>query len=81
MGLAMVLPGTRTRGDALVEEARKAVAIVLGTAPWLVLAGLVEGFVTPAGLGLASVVGVGLTLGLVYWALVLVRGRALPRSF
>lgn len=76
MGLALILPGRRTRGQALVEEAREAVAIVLGTAPWLVLAGVVEGFVTPAGLGTASVVGVGVTLGFVYWGLVLVRGRA-----
>ena len=76
MGLAIVLPGKRTRGEALVQEARSAVAVVLGTAPWLVLAGLVEGFVTPAGLGLESVVGVGLTLGVVYWGLVLWRGRA-----
>ena len=28
--------------------------LVLGTAPWLVVAGLVEGFVTPAGIGLTS---------------------------
>jgi uncharacterized membrane protein SpoIIM required for sporulation len=76
MGLALVLPGTRTRGDALVEEARNAVAIVLGTAPWLVLAGLVEGFLTPAGLGLASVVGIGLSLGALYWGLVYIRGRS-----
>jgi len=75
MGLAIVLPGKRTRGQALVEEARQAVAIVLGTAPWLVLAGLVEGFVTPAGLGLEGVVGVGVTLGAIYWSLVIWRGR------
>lgn len=79
MGLALVLPGTRTRGEALVEEARLAVAIVLGTAPWLVLAGLVEGFVTPAGLGFGSVVGVGVSLGLVYWGLVFFRGRSEAR--
>ena len=78
MGLAMVLPGTRTRGDALVHEARRAVAIVLGTAPWLVLAGLVEGFVTPAGVGFGAVVGLGVTLGLVYWGLVFFRGRTQP---
>jgi uncharacterized membrane protein SpoIIM required for sporulation len=77
MGLAMVLPGTRTRGEALVEEARRAVAIVLGTAPWLVLAGLVEGFVTPAGVGFGAVVGLGVTLGLVYWSLVYFRGRTI----
>lgn len=75
MGLALVLPGTRTRGEALVQEARTAVAIVLGTAPWLVLAGLVEGFVTPAGLGFGAVMAVGISLGLVYWSLVFYRGR------
>jgi len=77
MGMAIVLPGKRARGQALVEEARIAVAVVLGTAPWLVLAGLVEGFLTPAGLGLAGVLGVGVTLGLIYWALVLWRGQAI----
>lgn len=76
MGMALVLPGKQTRAQALVDEARGAVAIVLGTAPWLVLAGIVEGFLTPAGLGLEAVVGFGVTLGLVYWGLVLWRGRA-----
>ena len=40
-----------------------------------VLAGLVEGFFTPAGLGVvvASIVGVGLGAG--YWALVWTLGR------
>lgn len=80
MGLALVLPGTRTRGEALVEEARQAVSIVLGTAPWLVLAGLVEGFVTPAGIGFGAVMAVGVSLGLVYWALVFLRGRPATTS-
>jgi hypothetical protein len=52
-----------------------AVEIVLGTAPWLVLAGLVEGFITPRGLGLGTVIVVGASLGAVYWGLVLWRGR------
>jgi uncharacterized membrane protein SpoIIM required for sporulation len=74
MGWALVDPGNRTRGEALRTEARAAVEIVLGTAPWLVLAGLVEGFVTPAGTGLDAVLAVGLSLGAVYWGLVLWRG-------
>ena len=45
------IPGTRTRGAALRNEARAAVEIVLGTMSWLVVAGLVEGFLTPAGAG------------------------------
>ena len=76
MGNALISPGRGRRSQALVREARAAVAIVLGTAPWLVLAGLVEGFLTPAGLGLRAVVGVGVSLGLIFWGLVLWRGRA-----
>jgi uncharacterized membrane protein SpoIIM required for sporulation len=78
MGWALVSPGHRRRGVALASEARVAVEIVLGTAPWLVLAGLVEGFVTPRGLGLGTAVAIGVTLGAVYWALVLWRGRPVP---
>ena len=49
--------------------------MLLGTAPWLVVAGLVEGFVTPAGLALPIVVIIGLGLGTLYWSLVFWRGR------
>ena len=75
MGWALVSPGHRRRGVALAAEARVAVEIVLGTAPWLVVAGLVEGFITPRGLGLAPVITIGVTLGAIYWGLVLWRGR------
>ena len=75
LGWAIVAPGRATRGESLRREARRAVAIALGTAPWLVLAGLVEGFVTPEGLGLGVVGTVGVGLGVLYWALVVWRGR------
>jgi uncharacterized membrane protein SpoIIM required for sporulation len=74
-GWALVEPGTGTRGDALRREARPALAIVLGTAPWLVVAGLVEGFVTPAGVGLTAALTVGFALAAVYWSLVVILGR------
>ena len=75
LGWALIEPGTRTRGDALVEEARATVQIALGTAPWLIVAGLVEGFVTgAASLGVAAIVGV--VLGAIFWLLVVTRGRA-----
>jgi uncharacterized membrane protein SpoIIM required for sporulation len=75
MGWALISPGHRRRGVALAAEARVAVEIVLGTAPWLVLAGLVEGFLTPRGLGLTTAVVLGFALATVYWALVVWRGR------
>jgi uncharacterized membrane protein SpoIIM required for sporulation len=81
---ALIDPGTRPRGEVLTDEARGAVQMVLGTAPWLVLAGLTEGLVTPRGLPLASALAVGLGWAVLFWSLVLLRGshsrtRALAR--
>ena len=75
MGYALVAPGPRTRSRALVEEARAAIAIILGTVPWVILAGIIEGFVTRAGFGLVPGIVLGVGVGAVYWTLVLVRGR------
>ena len=76
MGWAFVDPGRRRRGRAVIEEGRAACAIVLGTAPWLVLAGLIEGFVTPTGLGMMPAVIFGAVVGAVYWTLLVFRGRS-----
>jgi uncharacterized membrane protein SpoIIM required for sporulation len=75
MGWALVEPGTRTRTEALAAEAPRAVLLVLATAPWLVLAGLVEGFVTPHHLPLVPAVAIGLGLAAPYWASVAWLGR------
>ncbi|WP_027004742.1 stage II sporulation protein M [Conexibacter woesei] len=79
LGWALVAPGPLRRRDALAAQARPAMAIVLGTAPWLVVAGLVEGYVSPAGWGGAGPYVVGLGLGSLYWGLVVWRGRAQSR--
>jgi uncharacterized membrane protein SpoIIM required for sporulation len=78
MGWALVDPGRQRRSEALAAEARVAIELVLGTALWLVVAGLVEGLLTPAGLGRAVNWTVGLGLGALFWALVAVRGRSAP---
>lgn len=75
MGWALVDPGRSKRTKALGTEAARSVRIVLGTMPWLVLAGLVEGFVTPAGLGPMMNIASGLFLGGLFWGLVFRRGR------
>ena len=74
VGLAIIDPGTRERAVALREEARAAIEILLGTAAWLVVAGLVEGFLTPTGQGLTVVLVVGFGLGTLFWVLVFWRG-------
>jgi uncharacterized membrane protein SpoIIM required for sporulation len=75
MGWSLIDPGRRPRSRALAEEAGAAAELALGTAPWLVLAGLVEGFVTPSAVGLGPALVVGFALGAVYWVLVWRRGR------
>lgn len=75
-GWAIVEPGRGTRTAALRREAVRTVAIILGTAPWLVIAGVVEGFRAElAEAGLAWVIGVGVGLATLYWSLVLLLGR------
>jgi uncharacterized membrane protein SpoIIM required for sporulation len=76
VGWSIVAPGHRTRAESVKTEARAAVALALGTAPWLVAAGIVEGNrarLASAGVGVD--LGVGVAIGLVYWSLVLWRGR------
>jgi len=72
---ALIDPGVRTRGDALRADARGAVLMVLGTAPWLVVAGLSEGLVTPRFLPLGAALTYGVVLASIYWGLVLRLGR------
>jgi uncharacterized membrane protein SpoIIM required for sporulation len=79
MGWALVEPGPLTRAQALAAEAPRAVMLVLCTAPWLILAGLVEGFVTPHKLPLGSAIAVSVGIAAPYWALVATRGRR-PRT-
>lgn len=74
MGWALVDPGLRSRGQALREEASYAIVIAVGTAPWLLLAAVIESFVSRVGLSAAPVVAVGLTTVVIFWRLVWTRG-------
>jgi uncharacterized membrane protein SpoIIM required for sporulation/uncharacterized RDD family membrane protein YckC len=65
LGSAIIVPGRLRRLDALAERAREAVSLLAGTTLLLVLAGLIEGFVSPAPipvglkLAIAAMVAVG----------------------
>jgi uncharacterized membrane protein SpoIIM required for sporulation len=77
---AVIDPGTLRRGASLRAAARPAVTLALGTAPWLVVAGLTEGFVTPLGLPLGAALAVGVFLFATYWGLVATRGHSRARA-
>ena len=76
LGWSLIDPGPLTRAESLRSAARPAMEIVLGTMPWLVLAGLIEGFVSPRHPSLPVAIAVGVLAAGTYWTLVIVRGRA-----
>lgn len=80
IGGALVSPGDRRRAAAVADAARAATELALGTAPWLVVAGLVEGFVTPERIGVVTAVVVGTAIAAVYWTLVALRAERASSS-
>ncbi|MFN8526699.1 MAG: stage II sporulation protein M [Chloroflexota bacterium] len=50
MAWAILNPGLLPRKDALAMAARRSVLLLIGVAPWLVVAGLIEGFISPSSL-------------------------------
>jgi uncharacterized membrane protein SpoIIM required for sporulation len=75
LGVALVAPGARTRLRSLQLEARRAVELAVGTAPWLVVCGFAEGLLTGPELPVAVQVCIGLGLAGLFWGLVVWRGR------
>jgi uncharacterized membrane protein SpoIIM required for sporulation len=70
---ALIRPGMLTRGEALRVAAQRAVQLLLGGASLLVLAGLIEAFVSPSSLPNWVKFSVGVTTGLLlygYWLFV-----------
>jgi uncharacterized membrane protein SpoIIM required for sporulation len=75
MGWALLLPGAYRRRDAFVLASRKAVIIVVGIAPLLVFAGIIEGNLSPSAAPTAVKVAVGVTTGVLLYGYLLFTGR------
>ncbi len=59
LGSALLLPGRRTRAEALRERARAFLSLIAGTTLMLVVAGVIEGFISPTTLPAAFKFGFG----------------------
>jgi uncharacterized membrane protein SpoIIM required for sporulation len=75
-----VAPGPRPRAQALAEEGRAAMSVVLGLVGVLAVSGFIEGFVTPSGLPTGVKVGIGLVAEAAFLTYVFVLGGRATRA-
>jgi uncharacterized membrane protein SpoIIM required for sporulation len=64
IGWAIIHPGLLTRRTALVVAARRAVLLLLGCIPIFVLAGIIEGFISPSPLPVIVKISVAIISGI-----------------
>lgn len=69
LAAAVINPGLRPRRVAVVEEAGPAALLAMGTAPFLILAGFVEAFVSRTGTTAAPATVIGFGIGGTFWLL------------
>jgi uncharacterized membrane protein SpoIIM required for sporulation len=80
LGQAIVWAGLRPRREALVEAGGRAMRLLMGSQPFLVVAGLLEGFVSPAGFPWPFKLAIGLATAVGLYGYLLLAGRTDSRS-
>jgi uncharacterized membrane protein SpoIIM required for sporulation len=75
LGWSVIRPGLLTRRAALVLASRRAAQLLLGCIPLLVIAGTIEGFVSPSDLPLAAKLAVSLGSGVLLYGYLLLAGK------
>lgn len=75
IGSAMLMPGDLTRADALKTRGMEAVRLMIGVAILLVVAGTIEGFISPAPIDPRIKFSVGAITGFAMYSYLLLVGR------
>jgi uncharacterized membrane protein SpoIIM required for sporulation len=75
IGSALLMPGDLSRADALKSRGKDAVRLMMGVAVLLVVAGTIEGFISPAPIRPAIKFSIGALTGLALYSYLLIAGR------
>ena len=75
IGTALLMPGDLSRGDALKSRGMEAVRLIVGCVPLLVVAGIIEGFISPAPISPFIKIGIGVITGIALYSYLLLAGR------
>ena len=75
IGSALLMPGDLSRGDALKSRGLDAIRLIVGCVPLLVLAGIIEGFISPAPINPAIKISIGAITGVALYSYLLLAGR------
>jgi uncharacterized membrane protein SpoIIM required for sporulation len=75
LGWALLNPGPYTRRDSLALAARRAVTLCVVSIPLLIIAGLIEGYISPSELSFLTRAGVGVGSGILLYSYLSLAGR------
>src|SRR5947209_7013698 len=75
IGTALSMPGDLSRADALKSRGLEAVRLIVGCIPLLVIAGIIEGFISPQPIPAVIKIGIGLLTGIALYLYLLLAGR------
>ena len=75
IGSALLVPGDLSRADALKSRGKQAVRLMMGVAVLLVIAGTIEGFISPAPIPAAIKYSIAAITGIALYSYLLLAGR------
>ena len=75
IGTALLMPGDLSRGDALKSRGMEAVRLIIGCVPLLVVAGIIEGFISPQPISPIIKISIGALTGIALYSYLLLAGR------